>query len=108
VATDTEQRLKELEAEVLAERARARPAAPLSTRPVAPAVEPPPEKRPGFFGRMFGRLSWKSKLLIIGGVVVAGVLTLWLVWKLVKIALYVGAAAAVVGAIWWLFFRKKK
>jgi len=67
-----------------------------------PARTEPPPKRGGLLS------TWKGKLLVVGGAVVAGAVTLWVLEKVFQVALYVGVAGAVVLAGWWLFFRKKK
>jgi hypothetical protein len=111
MASDAERRLKELEAQVRAERAthlkeqaamvRASAPSPVPVKPDAATARPKHRLR-----NLLG--TWKGRLLLVGGVLVAGAVTLWVVEKLFKIALYVGAAAAVAFAIWWLVFRKKK
>jgi hypothetical protein len=110
MATNVEERLRELEAEVIAARAKNAPA-PASKPPVAPApvvampakasMAPVDAPKKGFLR------SWKSKALVVGGVILAGAIALWVVGKLVKLALYVGIAAAVVGFFWWLTRKKK-
>jgi hypothetical protein len=110
MASDAERRLKELEEQVRAERAarvgreqaaltRARPTTP---QPVPGVDVAPAPRKARFF------TTWKRKLALIGGIVVAGALTLWVLEKLFRIALYVGAAAAIAFGVWWLLFRKKK
>jgi Flp pilus assembly protein TadB len=109
---DAERRLRELEEQVKAEQASRtlrgdQRLARVQEKPVGirtPDVGPErrDRKRPGLLS------GWPRKALLIGGIVVAGAVTLWLVGKVVQIALYVGAVAAVGTAIWWYFFRKKK
>jgi len=111
--SDAERRLKELEEQVRSERAsgslresesliRARQAAANATA-AANRFEVPANKP-----AKKSKLSWKTKLLLAGGAVLAGAVVLWVTWKIVKIAFYLGLAAAVAFGVWYVFFRKKK
>lgn len=110
MATNVEERLRELEAEVIAARAKNAPA-PANTPPVAPAAVVATPARasmvPADAPKKGLLRSWKTKVLVAGGVILAGAIALWVVGKLVKLALYVGIAAAVVGFFWWLTRKKK-
>src|SRR5262245_38278249 len=114
MSSDPERRLRELEAQVRAERAarlereqvamaRARPAPAPTDAKLPPAAEPqaPRKGLRGYFS------TFKRKAMLVAGVLVAGALTLWVLEKVFRIALYVGAAAAVAFAVWWFLFRKK-
>ena len=116
--TEVEEKLRKLEAEVRATRAAnppprpAEPAAPAPAR-VAPAPmravapEPRSEKKPGFLARWWGGKSWKTKLLLLGGAVLGGAITLWIAGKILRLALYLGVAAAIAYGVWWVLRKRK-
>ena len=116
--TEVEQRMRELEAEVRATRAAAPPpppspqlpraAAPLATRPQPVSMGVSIEKKQGFFARFFSRQTWKTKLVLVGGLVLAGFVTVWIVGKVVKLALYAGVVIAIGFGAWWLWQKMKK